>query len=298
MSTTKITELTTGETIATVDEVCFVDIHKALKFSDEAYHVLELSAGGLEKMAEATCKPEVSKRLSDALGDKDAVKLGFHTLDADTKWKITGRVRNRTGTALGGLRVLAYDKDTVKADDFLGCAFTDGEGRFEIGYEDSDFKSETALIDFEGNPDVYLEVADIIGDGSKRTVTMGEADKEEHFELKIDLASKTRQLRPIVGYYFIEEDMLEREVESLGERIERDSEDVDAHFLLGLCYVEKMKLDLRKAEWVLAEMRNENNVLAVSALAEFNKVISLDPEREKEIKRYRDYVEKLKDLAL
>lgn len=298
MSKSKITFLETGETLDAVDQVCFVDIQNTLATSGDEYHVLLLTTSGLEKLSTATCKPAVLEWLTNALGEKDSIHLGYQTIRDETKWTITGQARNRADSPIPGLRVLAYDKDTAKADDFLGCAFADNEGRFEIGYDEADFKSEKSFIDFEGNPDIYLEIMEIPSGRSKRTFTKGEAEQAEHFELKIDLNSKTKTLRSVVGYYFIEEDTLEKELEELKERVTKDHKDTEAHFLLGLCLIEKIKLDLRKSEWVLADVRSNDDVLAVSAINAFNQVAVLDPDREDEAKRYREYIQKLQNLAL
>jgi len=297
MKSTKLTVLATGETISTLDEVCLVDLQKALDAVEGEYHVLQLDREGLSALADATCPQEVAERLTSALGEQQSIRVGYCTFDDEAKWCITGRARDRQDKPITGLRVLAYDKDTVKQDDFLGCAFSDSDGSFEISYAASDFKSEKAFIDLEGNPDIYLVVTDVDSGASKKTVTLGEADQEEHFELKLDLSSATKTLRPIVGYYFIEEDRLNEEVEELTEAIARDPEDTQAHFLLALCNIELMKADLSRAEWINADIRSADDVLAISANNELDIVASQDPDRADEVARYREYVQKLQDLA-
>lgn len=298
MNTTKLNSLVTGKEIATIDTVCLVDIRKVIASSADAYHVLELHKADLEKLADATCGPEVVENLVAALGDAESVTLGYQTLKPESKWTITGRITNRKNAPEVGLCILAYDKDTAKADDFLGCAFTDDEGRFELHYDESDFKSEKALIDFEGNPDIYLDISDVNRKLSKRTSVKGEADKDEHFEVKIDFDSETKTLRPVVGYFFIEEDRLEEEIDDLKEAIKNDPDDAVSHFYLGLCFIEMMKAVFKKAEWMLPEMRLEDDVLAVAAMKELDEVIALDDELAEDAKRYKKFAQELQKLAL
>jgi hypothetical protein len=298
MNPTKLTSLATGEEIATIDTVCLVDVREVLASRDDTYHVLRLERADISKLGDATCGPDVVERLLAALGDADSIMIGYQTLAAEKKWRITGRITDRRNRPLPGLRVLAYDKDLAKADDFLGGAFTDADGAFELRYEEEDFKSKQALIDFEGNPDIYLDITDLASGLSKRTATRGEANESEHFQIKIDFDSKTTVLRPVVGYFFIEEDLLEREVEELEDELKKNPDDANSHFFLALCFIELMKADLKKSEWLLPEMRLDDDMLAIAAMKELDEVIGLDEGRAEDARRYRKYVEELQALAL
>ncbi len=292
----KLTSLATGDTIANAHTVCLVELQEA--FGTDKFHVLEITSAGLDKLADAPCAPEVLDGLRQALGDADALFVGYHGMPEDAEWTIKGSIRDRSGKLLPGLQVLAYDKDTGKKDDFLGCTFTDTEGKYSLAYHESDFKSARALIDLEGNPDLYLEVTDIVRGVTKKTETKGEAKQSEHFELKVDFDSKTKLLRAVVGYYFIEEDRLEDEIEELKDLIKTDADDAQAHFQLGLCFIEMMKADLRKSEWMVPEARHDDDILAVMAIKEFDEALALDPDRDEEAKKYRKYAQELQDLAL
>jgi 5-hydroxyisourate hydrolase-like protein (transthyretin family) len=75
-------------------------------------------------------------------------------------WTIHGRVLGSAdGRPLAGLKVFAFDADTVQ-DDFLGVGMTDAEGRFRIDYPGTAFRqTPVAGIDFErGGPELYFRV--------------------------------------------------------------------------------------------------------------------------------------------
>lgn len=68
-------------------------------------------------------------------------------------FKIKGVVKEKeTGLPLAGLFVKSYDKDLL-FDDLLGSAVTNGEGKFDITVELSDFKEF-----FDVQPDIYFKV--------------------------------------------------------------------------------------------------------------------------------------------
>lgn len=295
MEATKLMALDTGKTITTIYTTCLMDLKKGL--DDKGYHVLVLTPTDLDKLRDASCEPLVLEHLSGALGGKSEMLFGYAAFKPEARWRVTGEVTDRDGTPLPGLRVLAYDKDVLKDDDFLGVAFTDETGFFEIGYEESDFKSPK-LVDFEGNPDIYIELTDVAGGASKRTVVKGEAEQLEHFDIKVSFDSPTTTLRALAGRYYIEEDMLETEINELTARTRKDPGDADGYFLLGLCLIERVKIDLRRSEWVLGEVRSDDDILAIAAIECFDRVIELDPEREEEARHYRDYAQELQNLTL
>jgi hypothetical protein len=77
-------------------------------------------------------------------------------------WVICGRVRDcKTGKALAGIKVLAYDVDWLQ-DDALGSAVTDAAGHFRIAYSSADFKrtifSPAINLEWVGGPDVRFRV--------------------------------------------------------------------------------------------------------------------------------------------
>jgi len=298
MTAIKLTDLTTGETIDTVDDACLDSLEGVLGDSTSKDQVFMLTSDTLARLDDSGVESDIVKNLGQALGEQDRLRVGYQKLKADAPWAITGRASGRDSRPLAGLQVLAHDRDRTHKDDFLGCAFTDADGTFEIRYEEADFKSKHSFIDFEGNPDIYLDLTDLALNVTKRTAVKPEADMNEHYELKLDFGSNTKIVRPVVGYYFIEEDNLQSEIDQLRSEIQRDEENAQAHFLLGLCLLELMKADLRKSEWYLPEIRSDDDVLAMAAIQEFDTAAALDPSRAEETKQYREYAQELQNLAL
>ena len=85
-----------------------------------------------------------------------------------------------TGDPVGGLRVIAMDKD-VLFDDLLGQAITDENGRYQIHYGVEDFRDV-----FERAPDIYLIVVDedrVIGDTRQTLVRQAPLDREMNVQV-------------------------------------------------------------------------------------------------------------------
>lgn len=77
-------------------------------------------------------------------------------------WVVCGHVRDcKTGKALAGLTVLAYDVDWLQ-DDALGSGVTDASGHFRIDYSSADFKrtifSPVINLEWVGGPDIRFRV--------------------------------------------------------------------------------------------------------------------------------------------
>ncbi|RKY02392.1 hypothetical protein DRP77_08020 [Candidatus Poribacteria bacterium] len=131
----------------------------------------------------------VSENLEEAIGlvelleqlvsERGEVNLAYEVVEEGKPFLIAGRVVNEEGEPLVGVRVSAFDRD-VLVDDFLGYAFTDEEGRFEIRYAESDFKS-TPL---EKKPDLRLTFEVWNGEEFER---VGELNLEREPEAEEDL---------------------------------------------------------------------------------------------------------------
>lgn len=79
-------------------------------------------------------------------------------------WVICGRLTVcKTGAPAVGVRVLAFDRDWL-ADDALGSAITDADGKFRIDYSGADFRRGTWInVELFGGPDVYFRVETLSG---------------------------------------------------------------------------------------------------------------------------------------
>ncbi|MCK6591934.1 MAG: hypothetical protein L6Q76_30650, partial [Polyangiaceae bacterium] len=76
-------------------------------------------------------------------------------------WTIAGRLTAcKSGTPIGGARVMAYDTDWIQ-DDYLGIDTTNTSGIFRIDYMGAMYR-KAPIIDIElfGGPDVYFRIED------------------------------------------------------------------------------------------------------------------------------------------
>jgi hypothetical protein len=94
----------------------------------------------------------------------------------NSKYEITGQIKNEDGHALGDLLVEAFDSDLGSADDYLGHAFTDSQGKFLIKFETPSFKAAYDIL--ERGPDVYLVVTDEYG-VVKKTETASNVSQDD-----------------------------------------------------------------------------------------------------------------------
>ncbi len=105
----------------------------------------------------------------------------------DEGWRLTGHLLEKeSGRPLPGLLVSAFDKDLF-ADDPLGMAVSDREGRFEIRYTTEQFRDL-----FESSPDLYLKVYNASGEReifSTRERVRSNAERHEKFQLRIPAAN-------------------------------------------------------------------------------------------------------------
>jgi hypothetical protein len=101
---------------------------------------------------------------------------------ADEQFRILGIVKeDETGRPLPNLIVRAFDRDLI-ADDKVGFATTDDDGRFEIRFGPEMFRDV-----FESRPDLYLRIYDRAGTGllhETRDIRWN-AEQLEHFAVRI-----------------------------------------------------------------------------------------------------------------
>ncbi|HOO52918.1 MAG TPA: hypothetical protein PLM24_00305 [Methanothrix sp.] len=101
-----------------------------------------------------------------------------------SRYRITGKIRDRNNRAVKGYRVGAFDEDLgsrLNPDDLLGVAKTDGNGDFEISFSKDAFEDW-----FETDPDVYLVVKDRAGKALIRTPTKKNTTRLMEFQIKLD----------------------------------------------------------------------------------------------------------------
>ena len=75
-----------------------------------------------------------------------------------SSYSITGQIKDSHGNGVKDLFVEAFDDDLGTADDYLGKAITKLDGKFEIKFEQKDFKAPYDIL--ERNPDIYLIIRD------------------------------------------------------------------------------------------------------------------------------------------
>lgn len=98
-----------------------------------------------------------------------------------SKFILKGKVRNENNLSVRGYRVLAYDDDPLNRDDFLGEAVTDGDGFFQIEFDDEKFNG---FFEFDGEPDVYLLIQDRKGVEIVRT-RIEKTRKEIEYQIRL-----------------------------------------------------------------------------------------------------------------
>ena len=112
---------------------------------------------------------------------------------------IRGRiVESRTGKALSGLRVLAFDADNQGEDDYLGESKTDKAGKFAIRFR-STKAAKTARSAFpEGGPDLVFHIFE--NDGTPLRITDPYVGAERFTSILIKIRKSDRdELNKIFG---------------------------------------------------------------------------------------------------
>lgn len=83
--------------------------------------------------------------------------MGNAVTISGSTYTVRGTVRDQaTQLGVAGLNVVAYDKDLIGKDDFLGIGVTDASGAFHISFDSSAFR----FLIFDRKPDLYFVVDD------------------------------------------------------------------------------------------------------------------------------------------
>ncbi|HEU4341815.1 MAG TPA: hypothetical protein VFU31_09625, partial [Candidatus Binatia bacterium] len=88
--------------------------------------------------------------------------IGYAPLYDSGSMLLKGRLLAlESNSPLAGYKIEVYDEDIV-FDDRLGWCYSDPQGKFELRFEEPDFK-DTAPPDLEGKPELKLRILDIAG---------------------------------------------------------------------------------------------------------------------------------------
>ncbi len=95
--------------------------------------------------------------------------LGFERVDERATYHVSGTIkRGDDDVPVPGLQLKLYDRDVI-SHDLCGLAFTNDKGYYKIPFNKENFSSP-GPIDFEGLPELYLEIAKL--DKKSGTLTM------------------------------------------------------------------------------------------------------------------------------
>ncbi len=149
--------------------------HIAVDYEDDIPETFWLSSDAMEEIQSEEIKDEklksVIKKLSeyvvnnsefiDADDDNNedvnekGCYLAFQFIKKDPEFKLSGYISKDDAPVIG-LMVKLYDKDS--REDFLGFAFTDKEGYYEVTFNFEDFVN---YLDSDAIPELFLNVLEL-----------------------------------------------------------------------------------------------------------------------------------------
>lgn len=122
--------------------------------------------------------------LNRMIGDRLGAPKKITSSSSWSRYRITGKIRDRDNQVVKGYTVRAFDEDLgnfLNPDDLLGVAKTDENGDFEMTFSKDAFEDW-----FETDPDVYLVVKDESGRALIRTPSKRNTTKLMNFQIKLD----------------------------------------------------------------------------------------------------------------
>jgi hypothetical protein len=149
--------------------------HIAVNYEDDIPETFWLSNDAMEEIQSVEIQDEklknIIKKLSEYVinnsefidaddDDQEGVNekgcfLAFQFIKKDPEFRLNGYL-SKDDKPVMGLMVKLYDKDFK--EDFLGFAFTDREGHYEITFNFEDFVN---YLDSDAIPELFLEVSEI-----------------------------------------------------------------------------------------------------------------------------------------
>ena len=149
--------------------------HIAVEYEDDIPETFWLSSDAMEEIQSEEIKDEKLKHVITKLSEyvvsnsefidadddnsedvnEKGCYLAFQFIKKDPEFKLTGYI-SKDDTPVMGLMVKLYDKDSM--EDFLGLAFTDKEGYYEIAFNYEDFVN---YLDSNAIPELFMVISEI-----------------------------------------------------------------------------------------------------------------------------------------
>ncbi|MEQ8222805.1 MAG: hypothetical protein ABRQ37_10920 [Candidatus Eremiobacterota bacterium] len=149
--------------------------HIAVDYEDDIPETFWLSSDAMEEIQSEEIKDEKLKSVITKLSEyvvnnsefidadddnnedvnEKGCYLAFQFIKRDPEFKLSGYISKDDAPVIG-LMVKLYDKDS--REDFLGFAFTDKEGYYEIAFNFEDFVN---YLDSKAIPELFLDVLEL-----------------------------------------------------------------------------------------------------------------------------------------
>lgn len=88
---------------------------------------------------------------------------------------------------------------------------------------------------------------------------------------------------------------IDQAIEIFEEVVEKNPRDTDARFNLALCYMRKIGMEKEEDEWYIPRDESVDDVYAVRAISNLNKILEIDPE-DREAEKILEQIKKVMDM--
>jgi hypothetical protein len=157
----KLIDLSTGKIITPISDAEVQALKKYFEQespSDTSFYITPEAIQFLRSRGADT----VADLLAAVLSDSHGKAVGYAPARNIGSYRVRGRVLAlETNTPLTGYKIEIFDEDIV-FDDLLGWCYSDLQGKFELRFDESDYK-DLAPPDVEGKPEVKLRISDVDG---------------------------------------------------------------------------------------------------------------------------------------